>query len=349
MMSSDFYFRSKIPVAILGATQSIGQKFVHLLAHHPWFEIAALSDSEHLVGKLYGNVAHPHRFDMPPLPESVMNMAIQSCEPSFPCSLIFSGIDPSSAVPIETQFAHKGYTVVSHSPYPREMHVPAIIPEVNSDHLAIIEKQPFPKGRIVTTSTSGASGIVLALKPLLDQFGIDSVQVVLEQPFSQTENQQDSTISDKSFIPWNQGEEIRLEQEVLHILGKLQGGAIQDAKFQITIKGTYKSQIENDHALITVKLTDRAKPEQIIQSWQKFAEESRLQLPYASFHPLYYFDQPSHIRINDIHMLVTISNLSPSSILDYQFDTQSVARMQEIGYTSLLNAELLVTSGNIYW
>src|SRR5262245_55124457 len=109
MMSSDFFFRDKIPVAILGATGCVGQRFIQLLEQHPWFEIIALCASERSYGKKYGDLVKWHLST--PMTTAISQMEIKPCQPNLPCSLVFSGLDASVAGDIETQFAAAGYVV----------------------------------------------------------------------------------------------------------------------------------------------------------------------------------------------------------------------------------------------
>ncbi len=164
-MGSEFQFRDKIPVVVLGATGSVGQKFVELLVHHPWFDLVAVAASDRSSGKCYGEAVN---WLMPtPLPESIAKMTVQKCQPDVPGMIAFSALDASVAGEIETQFAQAGYLVVSNSGSHRmDPDVPLLVPEVNAQHLALIRTQPFPKGKIITNPNCSVVGLTLSLKPL---------------------------------------------------------------------------------------------------------------------------------------------------------------------------------------
>jgi len=170
----------KIPVGILGATGSVGQQFIHLLRDHPFFEITALAASERSVGKKYEDVVT--WFLPTPMPDFVKEMIVQPCEPTLPCRLVFSGLDTAVAGLLETSFAQAGYQVISNARNHRfDEDVPLVIPEVNSDHLSLIQHQSYGDGCLITNPNCSTIGLTLALKPLLDTFGIEALHVVTLQ------------------------------------------------------------------------------------------------------------------------------------------------------------------------
>ena len=167
----DNRIENKIPVGILGATGSVGQKFLELLENHPWFQVTALAASERSAGKIYRNATN--WFMSSPLPDKIADMKVSTCIPDLPCRVVFSGLDASVAGEIETKFAEAGYVVVSNSRNHRwDDNVPLLIPEVNNDHLQLINYQSFKNGCIVTNPNCSVIGLVMALKPLLDDFGL---------------------------------------------------------------------------------------------------------------------------------------------------------------------------------
>ncbi|HSE43184.1 MAG TPA: aspartate-semialdehyde dehydrogenase, partial [Acidobacteriota bacterium] len=182
-----------IQVGILGATGSVGQKFVQLLANHPWFEIAALAASERSAGEKYKNAVH--WFQPTPLDQKSGEMIVSECVPTLPCKIVFSALDSSIAGEVEEEFAKNGYFVFSNSRNHRmDPSVPLLIPEVNPDHLQLVQFQTWragtpslqnPKpGAIVTNPNCSAIGLTMALKPLHDRFGVSDVNVVTLQALS---------------------------------------------------------------------------------------------------------------------------------------------------------------------
>ena len=167
----------KIPVAILGATGSVGQKFVELLSKHPWFEIKELCASDKSAGKKYKEAVD--WFLPSSLPDIVGEIMVQKCEPFLESKVVFSGLDSDVAGDVETKFAKAGYKVISNSKNHRmDDNVPLLIPEVNPDHLELIKFQNYGQGCIVTNPNCSVIGLVLVLKPLLDNFGLEAANVV---------------------------------------------------------------------------------------------------------------------------------------------------------------------------
>src|ERR1700722_10375995 len=183
MKESEFCFRDKVSVGILGATGSVGQKFVQLLSKHPWFEITALAASERSVGKKYGEATN---WLMPePLSPKIRELSIEPCQTELNCTIVFSALDASVAGDIETKFAEAGYIVVSNARNHRmDPTVPLLIPEVNSPHLELLKCQKFPKGKLITNPNCAVIGLCIALKPLAEKYGLEAVHVVTFQSLS---------------------------------------------------------------------------------------------------------------------------------------------------------------------
>ncbi|HYL28591.1 MAG TPA: aspartate-semialdehyde dehydrogenase, partial [Gemmatimonadales bacterium] len=132
--------KAKVPVAVLGATGTVGQKFVRLLAGHPWFEITALAASDQSAGRPYGEVVRWR--ETFPLPDRLAAMTISRCEPPLPARIAFSALDADAALPIEQTFAKCGMWVVTNTRVHRmDPDVPLMIPEINAGHLELVERQ----------------------------------------------------------------------------------------------------------------------------------------------------------------------------------------------------------------
>lgn len=331
----------KIPVGILGATGMVGQKFVELLAAHPWFEITALAASDRSLGKPYGDAV---KWAMQgPLPDKIARMPVVSCHPDLPCKTVFSGLDSSVAGAIEENFAQSGYKVISNASAHR-MHpnVPLLIPEVNSEHLKLIEGQGH-SGALVTNPNCSVIGIALALKPLLDRWGIESVHVVTLQALSGAgyPGVPSMDILD-NVIPYIAGEESKVEKEPLKILG---------APMRISAQCTRVAVSDGHLACVSVKLKEKAKADEIIAAWREFeGEPQRLQLPSAPKHPLLYLDderhpQPKLHRSLEGGMAVSIGRLRECSLFDWKFVLLSHNTIRGAAGCALLNAELMAKKG----
>lgn len=342
---------NKIPVAILGATGSVGQKFVELLANHPWFEIAMLCASERSIGKPYREAVS--WFSATPLPEAIGKMIVQPCEPSSMVKIAFSGLDSSVAGEIETAFAKAGCFVLSNSKNHRmDADVPLLIAEVNGGHLDLIKHQSFNGGAIVTNPNCSTIGLVLALKPLMDKFGIDAVSVVTMQALSGAGYPGVSSLDIiDNVVPFISGEEAKMETEPLKILGSLKNNTIENASINISASCNRVAVIDGHLECVSVKLSRPASTEDIIATWKSFTSEAQaLNLPMAPLHPLYYFDderfpQPRLHRNLDKGMAVSIGRLRPCPLMDFKFVLLSHNTIRGAAGGAILNAELLVKKG----
>lgn len=338
----------KIPVAILGATGCVGQKFVQLLSHHPQFEIAALCASERSAGKPYVQAVN---WLMPtPLPENISRLVVQPCMPQLPCSVVFSGLDSSVAGEIEWVFAEAGYTVVSNSRnYRMDPKVPLVVAEVNSDHLGLLKHQPHTKGRIITNPNCLVMGLVLALKPLHDKFGIEALHVTTLQAISGAGHPGVASLDIvDNVIPHIRGEEEKIETEPLKILGRLKEGKILPANFVISAQCNRVPVTDGHMCSVSIKLSGPVSREQIIEAWRQFrGEPQRLNLPSAPKQPLHYFDhdlypQPKLHRDLEQGMAVSIGRLRPCPLMSYKFSILSHNTVRGAAGAAILNAELIV-------
>ena len=221
--------KTKHPVGILGATGMVGQRYIQLLENHPWFEVSWVAASDRSSGKTYGEAAK-WRLDTP-LPERIAKMVASPAEPEGAPKIIFASVDAAIAREMEPKFAAAGCAVISNSSaFRMAPNVPLVLPEVNADHLHLIEEQPWRKesgGFIVTNSNCSAMGLVLALKPIEERFGIEQIFVTTMQAVSGAgyPGVASMDILD-NVIPYIGGEEEKMETETLKLLGKLEGRAV---------------------------------------------------------------------------------------------------------------------------
>lgn len=344
---------SKIPVGILGATGSVGQKFIELLAEHPWFEIAALTASERSAGKTYKDAAH--WFMSKPLPAQIAAMPVQPCEPNLRCRIVFSGLDASVAGEIETNFAIAGYIVISNSRNHRyDPDVPILVPDVNPEHLAVIKTQSYGKGAIITNPNCSATGLVVALKPLLDKFGLEAVSVVTMQAISGAGYPGVASLDIvDNVVPFIGGEEPKLESEPQKILGKLVNGHFESAPFKISASCNRVAVIDGHTECVAVKLGRKPKAEEIIAAWREYqGKPQQMKLPSAPANPLCYFEennypQPKLHRLLGNGMTVSVGRLRECPILDYKFVVLSHNTVRGAAGGAILNAELFVAKGGL--
>lgn len=341
----------KIPVAILGATGSVGQRFITLLADHPWFEIAALCASERSAGKTYKEAAN--WFQSKPLPSHIGDMIVTPCKPGVDARIAFSGLDSSVAGEIEIAFAEAGYTVVSNSKNHR-MHpqVPLLIGDVNPDQLDLLKHQRFGKGHIITNPNCSTIGLVSALKPIYDQFGIDTVQVTTLQALSGAGYPGVSSLDMiDNVVPHIGGEEDKIETEPLKILGTTDGDQVTPADFKISAQCNRVPVIDGHLECVSIKLKNKATAEEIIEAWNSYrGEPQKKGLPTAPEQTVQYlheenYPQPRHHRDLGNGMTVSVGRLRPCPVLDFKFVCLSHNTLRGAAGIAVLNAEILVERG----
>jgi len=301
----------KTSVAILGATGSVGQKFIELLSDHPWFQITELCASDKSAGKKYKDAVD---WFMPiSLPGKIGEIEVQECLPKLSSKVVFSGLDSSVAGKIETEFAKAGYTVISNSKNHRmDEDVPLLVPEINPAHLELIKFQKFGKGCIVTNPNCSVIGLVLALKPLLDNFGINALNVTSMQAISGAGHPRTINLDiEDNVIPFINGEEEKVEVEPLKIFGKFENGKILNINFKIGAQCNRVNVTDGHIECIQVNLKQKVKKDEIINVWQEFrGEPQKLKLPLAPHKPIHYFEethfpQPKYQRNIDKGMAVS--------------------------------------------
>lgn len=356
-MDFDMRFRKKIPVGILGATGTVGQRFVDLLSNHPWFEITSLAASEKSVGKRYRDCVN--WLMSSPLPDDIGDREIQACQPGLPGELFFSGLDSTVAGEVETAFAKAGCVVISNSHNHRmDPDVPLLIPEINSHHLKLLEiqKKKTGKGFIVTNPNCSVIGLCLALHPLVKLFGIEAIQVVTLQSISGAgyPGVPSLDILD-NVIPYIANEEQKLETETKKIWGTFNNGSIDAYHCKISAQCNRVPVTEGHLECVSVKLVNKASINQIKDAWRDFqGEPQQLQLPSAPMHPVVYFEeerypQPKLQRNLEKGMAVSVGRLRPCPLLDYKFVLLSHNTIRGAAGCAILNAELLVQKNFIYW
>lgn len=338
----------KISVGILGATGSVGQKFVAMLANHPWFEITEVAASERSAGKKYKDAVN--WILTTPLPKRIGELKVKECAPGLKCKIAFSGLDSSIAGEVETEFAKAGYIVVSNSKNHRmDRDVPLLVPEINADHLGIIKTQKFGKGCIATNPNCSTIGMVIALKPLLDNFGLEMVNVVTMQALSGAGYPGVSSLDTiDNVIPYISGEEDKLETEPLKILGKYKAGKIEKTKIKISAQCNRVSVIDGHLECVQVKLKKKATPEQIKHAWKTFKGlPQKMDLPTAPKQPIHYFEedrypQPKIHRDIDKGMAVSVGRLRKDVFFDYKFVVLSHNTVRGAAGGAILCAEIMV-------
>jgi aspartate-semialdehyde dehydrogenase len=347
--------QSKYPIGILGATGMVGQRFIQLLENHPWFEITWLAASDRSSGKLYGDAAK-WRLDTP-LPERIAQMRVSVAEPAGAPKIIFAALDSDIAKEMEPKFAAAGCAVVSNSSaFRMEPNVPLVIPEVNAEHLHLIEEQPWRKesgGYMVTNPNCSAIGLVLALKPLEERFGIEQIFVTTMQAVSGAGYPGVPSMDILgNVVPYIKSEEEKMEAETLKLLGKLTGSSVTPLPARMSAHCN-RVAVEDGHTeSVSIKLKKPATREEILAAWAEFKPLAGQNLPMAPEQPIEWAPQedrpqPRLDRNRGRGMAVTVGRLRPCGILDWKFTVLSHNTVRGAAGAAILNAELLASLGKL--
>src|ERR1041385_3802063 len=286
---------SRIPVAVLGATGSVGQRFVQLLEHHPWFRLHEVVASERSAGKAYGDAADLRLDTL--LPNAASALEVKSLGGELESRLLFSGLDSSVAGEAEDDYANRGCVVVTNSKNHRmDPDVPLLLPEINADHVGAIEKQRKRRrgGYIITNSNCSMMGLALAIAPIERLVGIHQRFVTTMQAVSGAGyNGVASYAILDNVIPYISGEEEKIESEPQKILGRWDGQRFQPAPIHISAHTNRVATIDGHLMTMSFKLRNPAIREQLIESMRDFrGVPQELGLPSAPEHPIHYIDAP---------------------------------------------------------
>ncbi len=338
--------------AVLGATGTVGQRFVTLLEGHPWFELTALAASERSAGKAYRDAVT--WIQTRPIEETVAAMPVHTIDElkDREFDIVFSALDASVARDIEPEFARRCLVVTNASAHRMDEDVPLLVPEVNPDHLALLPPArggaDLPHG-IVANPNCSTIGLVLALKPLADAFGFERISVVTLQAVSGAGLPGISSyqILD-NVIPWISSEEEKLEIETGKILGRVSGGTIAPAELAVSAQCNRVPVVDGHTLCVSVDLKGEPTLEDVKEAWGSFrAAPQELGLPSAPAQPIVYLgdDTPPQARVHrDLGqgMTTSIGRLRECPILGYRFVALSHNTLRGAAGGALLAAELAV-------
>jgi aspartate-semialdehyde dehydrogenase len=347
---------TRIPTAVLGATGLVGQRFVQLLDGHPWFEVAALTGSDRVIGKPYGEVCK-WVLDTP-MPKWARELVLKPSEPEFaaPARLVFSALPGPQALLLEPLFAKANLTVCSNaSAFRQETDVPLLLPEVNPEHTALLPYQRQAhnwSGGIVTNPNCTCTGLTIVLKALQDAFGVDKVCVVSFQAVSGAgyPGVPSLDIFD-NIIPFIEGEEEKMEWEPRKILGKLQNQEVVLSPMAIT-SHTNRVPVSEGHLLCaSVDFSHPASQVEVEDAVRNFQlPQITRSLPSALLSPIVLMEetdrpQPRRDRMQGSGMATVVGRLRPDPIFDYKFVVLSHNTIRGAAGGAIYNAELLVQQG----
>ncbi len=345
---------SKIAVGILGATGVVGQRFIQLLEHHPWFDVAWLAASDRSAGQAYGDAVRWRLRTA--IPARVAGMRVSPATPEGAPRVIFAALDADIARELEPRFACDGCAVVTNSSALRmQEDVPLVIPEVNADHVRVVHGQRWRKdngGFVVTNPNCSAIGLVMALAPLERRFGLEKVMAVTMQAVSGAGYPGVASLDILgNVIPYIPKEEEKMEEETRKLLGHADATRIRSAEFAISAQCN-RVAVEDGHTeSVSVKLSKAATAEQILEAWNSFrGAPQELRLPSAPEQPVIYDAAPDHPQPRfDVDrgagMSATVGRLRPCGVLDWKFTVLSHNTIRGAAGAALLNAELLKAQG----
>lgn len=345
----------RIPVSILAATGSVGQRFIQLLDNHPWFEVTSLTGSDRSIGQKYGDACH---WILPtPIPAWAREMTVVPTTPETAnAGLVFSALPTSIAKDAEPQFARSGVKVFSNaSAYRAEPDVPILLPEVNPDHAHLVaaqrEQRGWP-GYIVTNSNCTSTGMTIALKALQDSFGLAVVFAVSLQALSGAgyPGVPSMDILD-NVIPYIGSEEEKVEWEPRKMLGALKDGEIELAPFAVSAH-TNRVAVSDGHTVcLSIELGNRAdirKAAQALREYQAPAVSANLPSapkPVIVLREENNRPQPRLDRDTGRGMATVVGRLRPDPVFDIRMVVLSHNTVRGAAGGSIYNAELLTEMG----
>ena len=355
--------REKLRVGIIGATGMVGQRFITLLENHPYFEISALVASGRSAGKTYEE-ALSGRWKLKTLcPESVLGMTVLSSDDVLTvtklCDFVFCAVNMPKAelIALEERYAKAELPVVSNNSANRwTADVPMVIPEINDDHLQVIESQRkrlgTKRGFIAVKPNCSIQSYVGALTPL-QKYGIREVVATTYQAISgagKTFAEWPEMVD--NLIPYIGGEEEKSEREPLRVWGRVENGEIiSAAEPKITTQCLRVPVTDGHMAAVFVKFKNKPTKEQILADWENFAgEPQRLSLPSAPKQFITYFEEENRPQTGldrDIYggMGISVGRLREDSIYDYKFVGLSHNTVRGAAGGAVLIAELLYKKG----
>ena len=346
----------KYRVGILGATGMVGQRFIELLVDHPQFEITAVAASDRSQGKTYGE-ACTWRLNGE-MPTAVRSLPVQPPAPPLDCDLVFSSLPGEIARETEGSFANAGYPVISNSSaFRMDEDVPLLIPEVNHEHIGLLERQrsKYPKGGfIVTNPNCSTIMIALALAPLHAAFGVESCVATTLQALSGAGYPGVASLDIvDNVLPFIGGEEEKIESETVKILGRLNGSQIDPAPMAVSAQCHRVNVADGHMAAVRVKFARKPSLDDLRDALTSFRSlPQELGLRSAPATPIVIRDeenrpQPKLDRDAGKGMTITAGRIKPDSVLDYRFVALSHNTIRGAAGAAILNAELLVALGQL--
>ena len=356
----------KYRVGVIGGTGMVGQRFVTLLENHPWFELTAIAASARSAGKTYEEAIGARWALDVPMPEAAKGMVVYNAETDIEeiaarVDFVFSAVDmkKEEIQALEEAYARHECPVVSNNSAHRwTPDVPMVVPEINPEHIRVIEAQRkrlgVQRGFIAVKSNCSLQSYVPALHPLRE-FGLEQVLVCTYQAISGA-GKTFATWPDMvdNVIPYIGGEEEKSEQEPLKLWGRVENGVIVNADSPSITAQCLRVPVSNGHmAAVFMRLRNKPTMDEIKARWAGFQGRAQeLKLPSAPKQFLHYFEEPDRPQTRldrDLEggMAVSLGRLRPDSQYDYKFVGLSHNTLRGAAGGAVLLAELLCAEGYI--
>jgi aspartate-semialdehyde dehydrogenase len=352
-------------VGIIGATGMVGQRFATLLENHPWFKVVALGASPRSAGKTYEEAVGKKWVMKTPIPEEMKDIVVMDATADIEkiaekVDFVFCAVDmkKDEIKALEEAYAKAEVPVVSNNSAHRfTPDVPMVVPEINANHLEIIESQKkrlgTKKGFIAVKSNCSIQSYVPALSPLKDKFGITKVLACTYQAISgagKTFETWPEMVD--NLIPYIGGEEEKSEQEPLKVWGTIQNGEIVKATSPVITTQCLRVPVSDGHtAAVFVEFEKKPTKEEILQAWAEFKGEPQdLELPHAPKQFIHYFEEDNRPQANldrnlEGGMAVSVGRLREDTLFDYKFVCLSHNTLRGAAGGGVLLAELLAKKG----
>ena len=355
--------RDKLKCAVIGATGMVGQRFLTLLENHPYFEVTAVAASARSAGMTYEEAVSGRWKMTAPIPEAVRSMTVLDAsrieEIGNLADFVFCAVDmkKEQILALEEAYARAEIPVISNNSANRwTPDVPMVIPEINADHLAVIEAQRkrlgTTRGFVAVKPNCSIQSYVPALTPLR-KYGLREVLVTTYQAISGAGKTFDSwpEMAD-NVIPYISGEEEKSEREPLKIWGTLRGDEIVAAKTPLVTSQCIRVPVSDGHTAAVFMSFDNTPPrETILEEWRSFRGLPQLLgLPSAPEQFITYFEEDNRPQARldrDLYggMGVSCGRLRPDTMFDYKFVGLSHNTLRGAAGGGVLIAELLFRQG----
>ena len=345
-----------IPVAVIGATGSVGQRFISLLDGHPWFKVVALAASDRSEGKTFAKACRWVLND--PMPEWASEMVLVPATPEAVngAKIVFSALPADLARDLEPEFARAGFAVCSNaSSYRRDNDVPLLLPEVNASHIHLINQQRKNRGWsgcILTNPNCTSTGLTVALKALDDNFGLKRAFVVSLQALSGAGYPGVSSLDIiDNVIPNIGGEEEKVEWEPRKMLGKFSEKGVEFAEVRFSAHTNRVAVVDGHIVCASIELDKSATPEEAIHALTNYqAPLSARDLPSAPRPAIIVRTendrpQPRLDRMIGKGMTTVVGRVRPDPLFHLKFVVLSHNTIRGAAGGSIYNAELLVEEG----